>query len=461
MSLYQFSRYEIQSKIKRGGMAAVFLAFDTRFKRDVALKVLPPEFSQNPSFRARFEREAQTIAALEHPAIVPVYDFGNVGNLPFLVMRYLPGGSLADRLTDDGLDLSETIRIITQLAPAMDEVHRQGIVHRDLKPSNILFDLAHNPFITDFGIVKLIQTDETLTSTGTVIGTPFYMSPEQARGDSTIDGRSDIYSFGVMIFQMLAGELPFQSDTPMGIALKHIVDPVPNILEVKPDLPDICRTIIDIAMAKEPEDRYPTTSALATALSEVANASKESKSIPIVSSPITTPKIPEPDSDTDPLTPPPNEPESTQNKALRHIYELDDPVKFIFARSELISMGNDAMKPLTETLVNGSETSIRSNSASILKLVCEAHEIKSLARARTIKALTKALSDPEVAVRYRSLETLSIFTGKGVQLAIEPVGTLLGDPDPDVRQQAERTLKAIGGKRARQILNQHKGKKWF
>jgi serine/threonine-protein kinase len=266
----KFDRYEIKSELGRGGMATVYHAFDPRFKRNVALKVLPREFLHDPTFKARFEREAQTIATLEHPAIVPVYDFGEDHGQPYLVMRLLPGGTLTNRLAIGALPFEEAIRIINRLAPALDEAHKQGIIHRDLKPDNILFDQRDAPFITDFGVVKL-SGGGTITTQNVIVGTPAYISPEQARGDMIIDGRSDIYALGVILFQMLSGKLPFNATTPVGLVMKHITDPVPPILEIKPDLPPICNEIINRALAKEPNERFATTASLAAALSGTAD----------------------------------------------------------------------------------------------------------------------------------------------------------------------------------------------
>jgi len=248
-------------------MATVFQAHDPSFKRDVAIKVLPREFLHDPTFRSRFEREAQTIAALEHPAIVPVYDFGEEEGQPYLVMRYMPGGSLADRLKEGPLQPAETARILQRIGAALDRAHSQGVIHRDLKPGNILFDQYSDPHLADFGIVKLTQQTSTFTGTG-VIGTPAYMSPEQAKGEANIDGRSDIYALGAILFEMLTGIQPYNADTPMGLAVKHIVEPVPRILKVRPDLPPGCETIIARAMAKEREDRYARASELAETLQQ-------------------------------------------------------------------------------------------------------------------------------------------------------------------------------------------------
>src|SRR5574341_40158 len=252
-------RYEVKTELARGGMATVFKAYDPTFKRDVAIKVLPREFSHDPLFASRFKREAEMIAKLEHPAIVPVYDYGEEVDQTFLVMRFMGGGSLADRLERGPLPLSDILIILDRLAPALDKAHAMGIVHRDLKSGNILFDDDSNAFLSDFGIAKMTEGGPTgLTGTGSMIGTPAYMSPEQARGDPGTDGRSDLYSMGVILFEMLTGDLPFTADTPMGIAIKHITDPVPRVLNIAPDLPPRCEAVVVRAMNKDPENRYQT-----------------------------------------------------------------------------------------------------------------------------------------------------------------------------------------------------------
>jgi serine/threonine protein kinase len=189
----RIGRYEIKDELGRGGMATVYRGFDPRFKRHVAVKVLPREFLHDPTLKSRFQREAETVAALEHTAIVPVYDFGEDDDQLFLVMRYMPGGSLARRLRDGPLTPAEAARILSRVASALDWAHSRGVVHRDVKPANLLFDANDEPYLSDFGIVKIVARDAgSFTVTGGVVGTPAYMSPEQARGDKVIDGRSDI-----------------------------------------------------------------------------------------------------------------------------------------------------------------------------------------------------------------------------------------------------------------------------
>lgn len=268
MEIHQIDRYQIKSELGRGGMATVYLAYDPKFRREVALKVLPREFLHDPTFRTRFEREGQTIANLEHPAIVPVYDIGEDNGQPFMVMRLLDGGTLTDRLKQGPLLPLEISDILNRLTPALDEAHRQGIIHRDLKPDNILFDQRNEPFLADFGIAKLTERGHTLTTGGMVIGTPAYISPEQASGEGEVDGRSDIYSLGVILFEMLTGQPPFRSNTAIGLIMKHLSEPVPAIFDIKADLPELCQAIITKVLAKDREERYATATALATAFAE-------------------------------------------------------------------------------------------------------------------------------------------------------------------------------------------------
>src|SRR5512136_333883 len=264
----KFGRYEIKGEIGRGGMATVYHAYDPRFEREVALKVLPREMLHEPQFRTRFEREARTIAMLEHSAIVPVYDYGEEEGQPYFVMRYMTGGALSDRMKKGPLSVAETARMISRIAPALDEAHSKGIIHRDLKPGNILFDQFNEPYVSDFGIAKLFASQTNVTGSA-IIGTPAYMSPEQAQGEN-IDGRSDLYALGVILFEMLTGQQPYHGDTPMSVVVKQITDPVPHILDFKPDLPPDVELIIEKAMAKDRNERFQNVRSLAEALNAVA-----------------------------------------------------------------------------------------------------------------------------------------------------------------------------------------------
>jgi len=278
MTPQKIGRYEIKSELGRGGMATVYKAYDPLFEREVALKVLPREMLHDPQFRVRFEREAKTIAALEHPAIVPVYDVGEEDGQPYFVMRYMTGGSLQDRITQGALSMAEASRIISKLAPALDDAHLKGIIHRDLKPGNILFDRTGEPYVSDFGIAKITQAQGGTMTGGAIIGTPAYMSPEQAQGDQ-VDGRSDIYAMGVILYEMLSGVQPYQATTPMAVVLKHVTEPIPHILDNNPNLPPSLEPVIERAMAKNREGRFATTSEFATALSEVARGATGEQAI--------------------------------------------------------------------------------------------------------------------------------------------------------------------------------------
>jgi len=267
MSTEKFGRYEIKREIGRGGMATVFHAYDPRFERDVAIKVLPHAFLHDPQFRTRFEREAKTIALLEHPAIVPVYDFGEEDGQPYIVMRFMSGGSLSDRLKQTPLSTEEASQVITRLAPALDAAHARGIIHRDLKPGNILFDQYGNAFLSDFGIARITQTPGAATLTqGAILGTPAYMSPEQVQGNTDLDGRSDIYSLGIILFEMLTGNTPYMSDTPGKIMMMHLLEQVPHVRDVKAEIPPAIDAAIEKAMAKDPADRYANTAEMAAAV---------------------------------------------------------------------------------------------------------------------------------------------------------------------------------------------------
>lgn len=278
MTQQKIGRYEIKSELGRGGMATVYRAYDPRFEREVAIKVLPRELLHDPQFRVRFEREAKTIAALEHQAIVPVYDVGDEDGQPYFVMRCMSGGSLADTIAQGPMTLAATARIIERLAPALDEAHFKGIIHRDLKPGNILFDRGGEPFVSDFGIAKMTLSQNATVTGGAIIGTPAYMSPEQAQGDQ-VDGRSDVYALGVIIYEMLSGTQPYQATTPMAVVVKQITQAIPHILDIAPNLPPAIEAVIEKAMAKNPADRFSSAGELCAALSAVAGGQNADEAI--------------------------------------------------------------------------------------------------------------------------------------------------------------------------------------
>jgi hypothetical protein len=247
-------------------MAAVYRAYQPGVDRTVALKILPRHYAADPEFVARFEREARLIARLEHPHIMPVHDFGEADGYTYLAMRFVESGTLADLLEKgQPLSLAQMQRVVGQVGDALDYAHSQGVIHRDIKPSNILIDKRGNCLLTDFGIAKMMEGDTHLTRTGGVIGTPAYMSPEQITGQP-LDGRSDMYSLGIVLYEMATGRVPYQAETPPAVLVKHLHDPLPLPRGLNPALPESVERVILKSLAKQPQDRYATLGDMVRAL---------------------------------------------------------------------------------------------------------------------------------------------------------------------------------------------------
>ncbi|MEK6767507.1 MAG: serine/threonine-protein kinase, partial [Gemmatimonadota bacterium] len=225
------AQYEIVRLLGRGGMGAVYLARERALERLVAIKVLPPDLASDAESRERFRREARTAAKLTHPNIVPLHTFGEVEGMLYFVMGYVRGESLGERMHREGkLPPEDVRRIIGELAGALDYAHRQGVIHRDIKPDNVLLeDESGRPMLTDFGVAKARATGATLTEAGAVVGTPHYMSPEQASGARDLDGRSDLYSLGIMGYAMLSGRLPFEGDSFRDVIVQHVTKAPPPL----------------------------------------------------------------------------------------------------------------------------------------------------------------------------------------------------------------------------------------
>ena len=257
--------YEILSQVGQGGMATVFLARQRSMNRNVALKFLPNAFLNDEAYLQRFEREVRIVSQLEHRNIVPVYDFGEFEDQPYIAMRYMPAGSVEELLAAGPIPLRRVLSIVEQVASALDYAHQNEILHRDLKPSNILLDDGGGVFITDFGIARILGEGGSNITTQGVVGTPSYMSPEQARGEP-LDGRSDIYSLGVMLFELVTGCRPFDSETPYSIAVMHVTMPPPSPRDFDPSVTSAVEGVILRALHKQPEKRYATCGELARAL---------------------------------------------------------------------------------------------------------------------------------------------------------------------------------------------------
>lgn len=265
-------KYQIVSQLGRGGMAEVYKAYQTNLDRHVALKLMHAFLVDDKDFIARFEREAKNVAALRHPNIVQVYDFDVVNGMPYMVMEFIEGPSLKGYLEDlahqgQTLPLNEAIRIISEIGEALAYAHQRGMIHRDVKPANVMMDVTGRVILTDFGIAKII-TGPSYTATGATIGTPAYMSPEQGLGRAG-DHRADIYSLGVMLYQLVTGQLPYDADTPLAVMLKHVNDPLPSPRSVKPDLPEGLERIILKSMAKSAEERFDSVNDMLAALKDL------------------------------------------------------------------------------------------------------------------------------------------------------------------------------------------------
>ena len=251
--------YRIINQIGKGGMATVYKAYQPSVDRYVAVKVLPSQLAESKEFATRFQQEARIIAKLEHPHILPVFDYGESNGIAFFVMRYLEAGTLKDRMVAGRpLPIQEIDKLFTQLSEALSYAHSHGVIHRDLKPANALIDSQGNVFLTDFGIAKLLESaSPRLTQTDAIMGTPAYISPEQAQGQP-VDQRSDIYSLGIILYEMVTGSVPFVAETPLAVIFKHITDPLPPPSLVKPDIPKPVEKVILKALAKDPRDRFAT-----------------------------------------------------------------------------------------------------------------------------------------------------------------------------------------------------------
>ncbi len=263
-------QYEILDEIARGGMATVYRARQGSIGRDVAIKVLPAKFTHDQNFIERFNREVEVIAQLQHPHILPVYDYGEYDGMPYIVMAFITGGTLTDIINDGPMPSTDIARMVHQIADALDFAHSKGIVHRDFKPSNVLLDERGNTYLADFGLAKITENSSDITGT-MIVGTPHFMAPEQARaGDIT--GSVDVYALGVTIYQMLTGHAPYEAPTAAGVMVAHITEPIPNIHESRPDLPKVVQAVIEQSMAKEANQRYQSSGVLAIDLeSALAN----------------------------------------------------------------------------------------------------------------------------------------------------------------------------------------------
>jgi serine/threonine-protein kinase len=251
----ELGAYRIIEFLGAGGMSTVYKAYHATLERHVAIKVMPEQMGLDDVLRQRFQQEVRVIASLQHAHILPIFDYGEDRGRLYLVMRYIEAGNLEDRLADDAMNLDEISLVVHQVGAALAHAHHHGVVHRDIKPSNVLIDTQGDCYLSDFGLAKTMEASLRLTASGVGMGTPAYMSPEQGQGDS-VDARSDVYALGVMLYEMVTGQVPFRASTPVAVAIKHITEPVPLPSSVKPDLSDGLEQVILKSLAKDPEERF-------------------------------------------------------------------------------------------------------------------------------------------------------------------------------------------------------------
>jgi len=272
-------------KLGQGGMATVFKAYHAALDRFVALKVLHPAFHEDQTFTGRFQREARVVAKLEHPSIVPIYDYADQEKRPYLVMKYIEGVTLKSRLSQGPLNATEISQVVDAVGSALAYAHDQGILHRDVKPSNVLINEEGQMYLADFGLARIAQAGESTLSSDSIMGTPQYISPEQARGDKDLDLGTDIYSFGVMLYEMVVGQVPFSADTPFSIIHDHIYTALPMPRAINDKVPESVELVLLKALAKERADRYEDVPSMVKAF----KAAWESAGIPMKGTALTLP----------------------------------------------------------------------------------------------------------------------------------------------------------------------------
>jgi serine/threonine protein kinase len=250
--------YRIIEQLGQGGMATVFKAYHASLDRYVAVKALHQAFNEDSTFTARFQREARVVAKLEHPNIVPVYDYSEHESRPYLVMKFIEGDTLKARFQRGALNSQEIEQVVTSVGSALGYAHQQGVLHRDIKPSNVLLSNEGIMYLADFGLARIAQAGESTLSSDSIMGTPQYISPEQAMGKKDLDSGTDIYSFGVMLYEMVVGQVPFSADTPFSIIHDHIYTPLPLPMDINPKVPEPVQKVLLKALAKDRADRYKT-----------------------------------------------------------------------------------------------------------------------------------------------------------------------------------------------------------
>lgn len=270
-------RYRIIEQLGQGGMATVLKAYHAELDRYVAIKVLHPAFLEDKNFLARFQREARVVAKLDHPNIVPIFDYSEHEGRPYLVMKFIEGETLKARLERGKVETGELLEIVQAVGAALSYAHKNKILHRDIKPSNVLLTTDKQIYLADFGLARIAQSAESTLTSDMILGTPQYISPEQALGKKDLDEGTDIYSFGVMLYELAVGDVPFSADTPYSIIHDHIYTPLPLPSQVNPDVGEDVERVLLKALSKERSGRYETVEALVAAFCQARQANSRTE----------------------------------------------------------------------------------------------------------------------------------------------------------------------------------------
>lgn len=290
-SIERIGAYDIENQVGSGGMATVYKAYQPKLDRHVAIKIMHDMFARDSNFLARFEREARIVARLDHPNIVPIYDYDDHQGRPYLVMKFVEGITLKDKLRKNTLTPRESLEIISKIAGALHYAHEQGVLHRDIKPSNILLDGRGTPYLTDFGLARIAQQGESTMSIDMILGTPHYISPEQARGETNLDSRTDVYSLGVILYELATGQVPFSGESSHAIVHSHIYDAPPLPSSINPDLTPEVEDVLLKALSKEPSQRYSNPVEMVEAYKQALQGTDINTAPPLVERPrIDTPR---------------------------------------------------------------------------------------------------------------------------------------------------------------------------
>lgn len=369
--------YRIIEQFGQGGMATVFKAYHASLDRYVALKALHPAFNQDPNFEARFQREARVVAKLEHPNIVPIYDYAEHEKRPYLVMKFIEGITLKARMDQEALSSDEITKIVDAVGSALAYAHKQGVLHRDIKPSNVLMANDGQVYLADFGLARMAQSGESTLSSDMIMGTPQYISPEQAMGKPDLDQRTDLYSFGVMLYEMVVGKVPFNADTPFSIIHDHIYKPLPLPRAVNPDVPEAVERVLLKALAKEREDRFEDAAGLVSAFKAGWNAA----GVPIQGSDVRVSQVL------------PVKAEANEQSHASHITEVAEPTK---VAATPVTVARMEEKPATTEAVPRAKKDrsalVWAGGAAVILILC----LGGLAVLRNIRNNRLTARQPEV-----------------------------------------------------------------